>query len=212
MEITLDILQANPEVNIIFGANDEMGLGALAACEQIGRGKMDNGKPLTEVIAGLDGNVSAMLKIFNPNSSFKLTHGAVRDNARQGDGHHDGHDQRQDRPEQVSEDRRSSARSRRITGTTHRRGPGFLEDNFLYKGNLQGPRQGGAPRSSVAGRTAEAGKARAFARSPLCYGVSCAQDGTRWLQAAQSMTIDRQRIDPQKIVLSRILAAIVVAR
>ena len=81
MEITLDILQANPEVNIIFGANDEMALGALAACEQIGRGKMDNGKPLTEVIAGLDGNVSAMLKIFDPNSSFKLTHGAVRDNA-----------------------------------------------------------------------------------------------------------------------------------
>ena len=51
MEITLDILQADPEVNIIFGANDEMALGALAACEQIGRGKMDNGKPLTEVIA-----------------------------------------------------------------------------------------------------------------------------------------------------------------
>lgn len=82
MEITLDILQANPEVNIIFGANDEMALGALAACEQIGRGKMNNGVPLTEVIAGLDGNVSAMLKIFDPNCSFKLTHGAVRDVAR----------------------------------------------------------------------------------------------------------------------------------
>ncbi|OHE67538.1 MAG: hypothetical protein A2413_03295 [Treponema sp. RIFOXYC1_FULL_61_9] len=82
MEITLDILQAHPEVNIIFGANDEMALGALAACEQIGRGKMNNGKPLTEVIAGLDGNVSAMLKIFDPNCSFKLTHGAVKDIAR----------------------------------------------------------------------------------------------------------------------------------
>jgi hypothetical protein len=82
MEIMLDVLQAHPEVNIIFGANEEMALGALAACEQIGRGKMDNGKPLTEVIAGLDGNVSAMLKIYDPNCSFKLTHGAVRDNAR----------------------------------------------------------------------------------------------------------------------------------
>lgn len=82
MEVTLDILQANPEVNIIFGANDEMALGALAACEQLGRGKMDNGKPLTEVIAGLDGSEAAMLKIYDPNSSFKLTHGAVRDNAR----------------------------------------------------------------------------------------------------------------------------------
>jgi ABC-type sugar transport system substrate-binding protein len=82
MEVALDILQAHPEVNIILGANDEMGLGALAACEQIGRGKMDNGKPLTEIIAGVDGNEAAMLKIYNPNSSFKLTHGAVRDNAR----------------------------------------------------------------------------------------------------------------------------------
>ncbi len=81
MEVTLDILQGHPEVNIIFGANDEMGLGALAACEQLGRGKMDNGKPLTEVIAGLDGNEAAMLKIYDPNSSFKLTHGAVKDNA-----------------------------------------------------------------------------------------------------------------------------------
>lgn len=82
MEITLDVLQKDSKVNIIFGANDEMALGALAACEQIGRGKMNNGKPLTEVIAGLDGNVAAMLKIYNPSSSFKLTHGAVRDNAR----------------------------------------------------------------------------------------------------------------------------------
>jgi ribose transport system substrate-binding protein len=81
MEVTLDILQGNPEVNIIFGANDEMALGALAACEQLGRGKMDNGTPLTEVIAGLDGNEAAMLKIYDPNSSFKMTHGAVKDNA-----------------------------------------------------------------------------------------------------------------------------------
>jgi hypothetical protein len=82
MEISLDIVQAHPEANIFFGGNDEMALGALAACEQVGRGKMDNGKPLTEVIAGLDGNVSAMIKIYDPNCSFKLTHGAVRDNAR----------------------------------------------------------------------------------------------------------------------------------
>jgi ABC-type sugar transport system substrate-binding protein len=82
MQITLDILQANPEVNIILGGNDEMGLGALAACEQIGRGKMDNGKPLTEIIAGCDANISAMIKIFDPNSSFKLSNGAVRDVAR----------------------------------------------------------------------------------------------------------------------------------
>lgn len=82
MEVVLDILQGDPDVNIIFGANDEMALGALAACEQLGRGKMDNGVPLTEVIAGLDASTAALVKIFDPNCSFKLTHGAVRDNAR----------------------------------------------------------------------------------------------------------------------------------
>lgn len=82
MEVMLDILQANPQVNIIFGANDDMALGALAACEQLGRGKMDDGKPLTEIIAGVDGGENAMVKVFNPNSSFKLTHGQVRDNGR----------------------------------------------------------------------------------------------------------------------------------
>jgi ABC-type sugar transport system substrate-binding protein len=82
MKITLDILQANPEVNIFFGGNDEMALGALAACEQVGRGKMDNGKPLTEIIAGVDGGPAAEIKVYSPNNSFKITQGAVRDVAR----------------------------------------------------------------------------------------------------------------------------------
>ncbi|WP_068086123.1 sugar ABC transporter substrate-binding protein [Polycladidibacter stylochi] len=80
MDVTLDILQANPDVNIIFGANDDMALGALAATEQLGRGRMDNGVPLTEIIAGVDAGENAMVKIFNPNCSFKLSHGQVRDN------------------------------------------------------------------------------------------------------------------------------------
>ncbi len=81
MEVTLDLLQANPDINIIFGANDDMALGALAATEQLGRGRMDNGKPLTEIIAGVDAGENAMVKIFNPNSSFKLSHGQVHENA-----------------------------------------------------------------------------------------------------------------------------------
>ena len=82
MKVTLDILQAHPEVNIFFGGNDEMALGALAACEQKGRGKMDNGTPLTEIIAGVDGNSSALIKIYDPDCSFKISQGAVRDVAR----------------------------------------------------------------------------------------------------------------------------------
>ena len=82
MEIILDVLQGDPDVNLIFAANDEMTLGALAACEQLGRGVMDNGKPLTEIIAGFDASSAALVKIFDPNGSFKLTHGAVKDIAR----------------------------------------------------------------------------------------------------------------------------------
>jgi len=82
MEIILDVLQGDPGVNLIFAANDEMALGALAACEQLGRGVMDNGVPLTEIIAGLDASSAALVKIFDPNCSFKLTHGAVKDIAR----------------------------------------------------------------------------------------------------------------------------------
>jgi len=82
MEIILDVLQSDPGVNLIFCANDEMALGALAACEQLGRGVMDNGVPVTEIIAGLDASSAALVKIFDPNCSFKLTHGAVKDIAR----------------------------------------------------------------------------------------------------------------------------------
>ena len=135
MEITLDILQANPEVNIIFGANDEMALGALAACEQIGRGKMDNGKPLTEVISGLDGNVSAMLKIFDPNCSFKMTHGAVRDNARaEMDTMMGMINKKIDPTKWMQVDVLSKVTT--YWDNTVAEAQKFLEDNFLYKGNL----------------------------------------------------------------------------
>lgn len=138
MELTLDILQAHPEVNIIFGGNDEMALGALAACEQVGRGKMDNGVPLTEVIAGLDGNPSAMLKIFDPNCSFKLTHGAVRDVARAEMDTMIGMLTKKIDPNKWSETQVLS----KVTdywNNTVEEAQVFLQDNFgtLYKGNLK---------------------------------------------------------------------------
>ena len=135
MEITLDILQGNPQVNIIFGANDEMGLGALAACEQLGRGKMANGKPLTEVIAGLDGNIAAMIEIYNPNSSFKLTHGAVRDNAiREVDTMIAMIEGRIDMKAYQEQQVLSVVMD--YWNTPIQQAQTFLEDNFLFKGSL----------------------------------------------------------------------------
>jgi ribose transport system substrate-binding protein len=73
MQATLDMLAAHPEINIIQGGNDEHGMGALAAAEQLGRGKAVNGKALTEIIVGTDGNEAAFLKIYDPTSAFKIT-------------------------------------------------------------------------------------------------------------------------------------------
>jgi ribose transport system substrate-binding protein len=73
MQATLDMLAAHPEINIIHGGNDEHAMGALAATEQLGRGKAVDGKCLTEIIIGTDGNEAAFLKIYDPTSAFKIT-------------------------------------------------------------------------------------------------------------------------------------------
>jgi ABC-type sugar transport system substrate-binding protein len=136
MELTLDALQANPKINVIFGANDEMALGALSACQQQGRGRMDNGKPISEVIAGLDGNVSAMVQIYDPSSSFKLTHGAVRDNAIAEMDTMIGMIQKKIPMDQYSETQVLS-REFDYWNSTLPEAQRFLEVNYLYKGNLQ---------------------------------------------------------------------------
>jgi len=136
MEVTLDILQGHPDVNIIFGANDEMGLGALAACEQLGRGKMNNGVPITEVIAGLDGNIAGMLEIYNPNSSFKLTHGAVRDNAIKEVDTMIAMIKKQI-PMDVYQEQQVLSVEMDYWNTPILQAQRFLEDNYLYKGNLK---------------------------------------------------------------------------
>ena len=68
-----DVLQRHPDVNLVFGYNAENVLGALAAFEAAGRGRAVNGVPQSEVFAGVDGSVPEIIKIANPNSSFKAT-------------------------------------------------------------------------------------------------------------------------------------------
>ncbi len=70
-----DILQAHPEVNILYGSTAEHAIGALASFEAAGRGKAVNGVPLTEIIIGTDATEAELLKVFDPNSSFKITQG-----------------------------------------------------------------------------------------------------------------------------------------
>lgn len=75
MAAAQDMLQAHPEVNIIYGANADHALGALAAFESSGRGKAIDGVPQTEIFVGTDATEAELLKVFDPTSSMKLTQG-----------------------------------------------------------------------------------------------------------------------------------------
>jgi ribose transport system substrate-binding protein len=70
-----DMLQAHPDVNLVYGANADHALGALAALENAGRGKAVNGKCLTEIVIGTDATEGELAKLYNPSSSFKITQG-----------------------------------------------------------------------------------------------------------------------------------------
>lgn len=70
-----DMLQAHPEVNIIYGTNTPNALGALSAYEAAGRGKAVDGVPLTEIFAGTDGDAPELIKLVDPTSSLKYTLG-----------------------------------------------------------------------------------------------------------------------------------------
>jgi ribose transport system substrate-binding protein len=75
MEAMQDMLQAHPEVNIVYGANADHALGALAALENAGRGKAVDGKCLTEIVVGTDGTEGELLKVYDPACSMKITQG-----------------------------------------------------------------------------------------------------------------------------------------
>ena len=47
----------------------------MAALIQAGRGKMDNGVPLTEIVASVDFDEVEMKQVYDPNSSLKLSMG-----------------------------------------------------------------------------------------------------------------------------------------
>jgi ABC-type sugar transport system substrate-binding protein len=75
MKVMQDMIQAHPEINVVYGTNASHGLGALAALEATGRGKAKKGVPTTEFVEGTDADLAEMVKIYNPNNSFKITQG-----------------------------------------------------------------------------------------------------------------------------------------
>ncbi|WP_113671445.1 sugar ABC transporter substrate-binding protein [Vallitalea guaymasensis] len=67
MAVVEDAIQANPDINVFFGANGDQGLGALAALEAQGRGTID-----TEIVISHDGSEPELLKIADPESALKI--------------------------------------------------------------------------------------------------------------------------------------------
>jgi ABC-type sugar transport system substrate-binding protein len=74
-QIILDLVTQHPEVNLIYSEASNLTVGTMAALTQVGRGKFDNGKPLTEIVASVDCDEVEMKSIYDPNSSLKLSMG-----------------------------------------------------------------------------------------------------------------------------------------
>lgn len=65
---TEDLLQKNPEVNVIYGGNGDSALGALAALQGAGRGTAKD-----VFLVSHDGSEPELIELVNPNSGLKLS-------------------------------------------------------------------------------------------------------------------------------------------
>jgi len=74
-QIITDLMTTHPEVNLIYSEASNLTVGTMAALTQAGRGKMDDGKPLTEIVASVDFDEVEMKSVYDPNSSLKLSMG-----------------------------------------------------------------------------------------------------------------------------------------
>lgn len=66
-DVTEDLIQSTPDVNVFYGANGDMGLGALAALESAGRGTIQD-----QLIVSHDGSEPEVIEIVDPESALKL--------------------------------------------------------------------------------------------------------------------------------------------
>jgi len=74
-QVVTDLMTTHPEVNLIYSEASGQTVGTMAALTQAGRGVMDNGVPLTEIVASVDFDEVEMKQVYDPNSSLKLSMG-----------------------------------------------------------------------------------------------------------------------------------------
>jgi len=74
-QIILDLVTTHPDVNLIYSEASNLTVGTMAGLTQAGRGKMVNGKPLTEIVCSVDFDEVEMKEVYDPNCSLKLSMG-----------------------------------------------------------------------------------------------------------------------------------------
>ena len=74
-QIILDLVTQHPEVNLIYSEASNLTVGTMAGLTQAGRGKMADGKPLTEIVCSVDFDEVEMKEVYDPNCSLKLSMG-----------------------------------------------------------------------------------------------------------------------------------------
>lgn len=74
-KVTQDLVQANPGLNIIYSEAADLTVGVLPALQQLGRGKMDKGTPITEILVSVDCPENELIACFDPSSSLKMSMG-----------------------------------------------------------------------------------------------------------------------------------------
>ncbi len=74
-QIITDLVTQHPEVNLIYSEASNLTVGTMAGLTQAGRGKMDNGKPLTEIVTSVDFDQVEYDAMYDPNSSLKFSMG-----------------------------------------------------------------------------------------------------------------------------------------
>jgi ABC-type sugar transport system substrate-binding protein len=74
-QIIVDLLTQRPEVNLIYSEASNLTVGTMAGLSQLGRGKFQDGKPLTEIVASVDFDSVEFDQVYDPNSSLKVSMG-----------------------------------------------------------------------------------------------------------------------------------------
>ncbi|NLU36819.1 MAG: sugar ABC transporter substrate-binding protein [Clostridiales bacterium] len=73
--VTQDLIQAHPDINIIYSQAADLTVGVLPALQQLGRGVMKDGVPVTEILVSVDCPETELIDIFDPNCSLKMSMG-----------------------------------------------------------------------------------------------------------------------------------------